>query len=146
MWLRAEHTLTRIADLGRREGVTFCLENLNTAVDHPGTPFAKAADTLALVAAVDNPHLRLMLDIYHAQIGEGNLVELINKCAPYIGEVQVADVPGRCEPGTGEINYPRIAQALRDIGYQGTIGLEAWASGDSEVALERFRAVFTLER
>jgi hydroxypyruvate isomerase len=85
-----------------------------------------------------------MLDIYHAQIGEGNLVELINKCAPYIGEVQVADVPGRCEPGTGEINYPRIAQALRDIGYHGTVGMEAWASGDSELALERFRAAFTI--
>jgi hydroxypyruvate isomerase len=126
--------------------VTFSVENLNTAVDHPGTPFAKAADTLALVAAVDNPHLRLMLDIYHAQIGEGNLVELINRCAPYIGEVQVADVPGRCEPGTGEINYPRIAQALRDVGYQGTVGLEAWASGDSELALERFRTAFTRDR
>jgi hydroxypyruvate isomerase len=146
MWLKAEHTLARIAALGEREGVTFCLENLNTAVDHPGTPFAKAADTLALVSAVDNPHLRLMLDIYHAQIGEGNLVELINKCAHYIGELQVADVPGRCEPGTGEINYPRIAQALRDIGYQGTVGLEAWPSGGSELALERFRAAFTLER
>jgi hydroxypyruvate isomerase len=146
MWLRAEHTLTRIADLGQREGVTFCLENLNTAVDHPGTPFAKAGDTLALVAAVDHPNLRLMLDIYHAQIGEGNLVELIKTCAPYIGEVQVADVPGRCEPGTGEINYPRIAQALHDIGYVGTVGLEARASGDSELALERFREAFTLAR
>ena len=145
MWLTAEHTLARIAALGQREGVIFCLENLNTAVDHPGTPFAKAADTLALVAAVDNSHLRLMLDIYHAQIGEGNLVELIKKCGPYIGEVQVADVPGRCEPGTGEINYPRIAQALREIGYQGTVGLEAWASGDSELALERFRTVFTTD-
>ena len=119
-------------------------EMIFTAVDHPGTPFAKAVDTLALVAAVDCPHLRLMLDIYHAQIGEGNLVELINKCAPYIGEVQVAGVPGRCEPGTGEINYSRIAQALRDIGYVGTVGLEAWASSDSELALERFRAAFTL--
>jgi len=144
MWLRAEHTLARIATLGQREGVIFCLENLNTAVDHPGTPFAKAADTLALVAAVDDGHLRLMLDIYHAQIGEGNLVELIKKCAPYIGEVQVADVPGRCEPGTGEINYPRIAQALREIGYQGTVGLEAWASVGSERALERFRTAFTM--
>ena len=64
-----------------------------------------------------------MLDIYHAQIGEGNLVELIKKCAPYIGEVQVADVPGRCEPGTGEINYPRIAHALHDIGYVGTVSM-----------------------
>jgi hydroxypyruvate isomerase len=71
MWLKAMHTLDRIAELGKREGVIFCLENLNTAVDHPGTPFARAADTLALVAAIDNPHLRLMLDIDHAQIGEG---------------------------------------------------------------------------
>jgi hydroxypyruvate isomerase len=146
MWLKAEDTLVRIAELGQLEGVIFCLENLNTAVDHPGTPFAKATDTLALVAAIDDPHLRLMLDIYHAQIGEGNLVELIKKCAPYIGEIQVADVPGRCEPGTGEINYSRIAQALHDIGYQGTVGMEAWASGDSELALERFREAFTLAR
>jgi hypothetical protein len=55
MWVKAEHTLARIAERGQREGVIFCLENLNTAVDHPGTPYAKAADTLALVAAVDRP-------------------------------------------------------------------------------------------
>ena len=89
MWLKAMHTLDRIAELGKREGVIFCLENLNTAVDHPGTPFARAADTLALVVAINDPHLRLMLDIDHAEIGEGNLVELIKKCAPYLGEVQV---------------------------------------------------------
>jgi hydroxypyruvate isomerase len=46
MWLKAAETLTRIAELGQREGVIFCLENLNTAVDHPGTPFAKAADSV----------------------------------------------------------------------------------------------------
>lgn len=144
MWLAAERTLTRIAELGEREGVTFCLENLNTAVDHPGTPFAKAADTLALVEAVDSPALKLMLDLYHAQIGEGNLIELVRRCRPAIGEVQVADVPGRCEPGTGEINYPAIARALAEMGYEGTIGLEAFASGGSELALERFRTAFTL--
>ncbi len=120
MWLAAQQTLSRIAALGEREGVTFCLENLNTAVDHPGTPFAKAADTLALVEAVDSPHLKLMLDLYHAQIGEGNLIELIRRCGPAIGEIQVADVPGRCEPGTGEINYPAIARALNEERYTGT--------------------------
>ena len=124
--------------------MTFVLENLNTAVDHPGVPFARAADTLALVEAVGSPALRLNLDLYHAQIGEGNLVELVRRALPYVGEVQVADVPGRCEPGTGEINYPAIARALAAIGYRGTIGLEAWPSGDDELALERFRAAFTL--
>ena len=86
-----------------------------------------------------------MLDIYHAQIGEGNLISLIEKAGPYIGEVQVADVPGRCEPGTGEINYPAIAAALRRIGYDGTVGLEAFAESDSELALRRFRDAFRNE-
>lgn len=143
MWLAAEQTLQRIADLGRREGVVFTLENLNTTVDHPGTPFATAADTSALVAAVASPHLRMNLDLYHAQIDEGNLIELLRGCAPYIGEIQVADVPGRYEPGTGEINYPNVAAAIHHIGYTGVVGLEAWATGDSHLALDRFRAAFT---
>ena len=90
--------------------------------------------------------MRLKLDLYHAQIGEGNLIELLRRAAPFIGEIQVADVPGRCEPGTGEINYPAIARALADIGYRGTVGLEAWASGDDELALRRFRSAFTFSR
>jgi hydroxypyruvate isomerase len=144
MWLAAERTLSRIAELGRREGVLFTLENLNTAVDHPGTPFALAADTEALVRAVDSRHLRMNLDLYHAQIGEGNLIELVRRSIDYVGEVQVADVPGRREPGTGEINYPAIAAALHDAGYTGVVGLEAWASGDSHTALNRFKAAFTV--
>ena len=143
MWLAARDTLRRIAELGERSEVTFCLENLNTEVDHPGVPFARAADTLALMEAVDHPNLRLNLDLYHAQIGEGNLIELVRRCADWIGEVQVADVPGRCEPGTGEINYPAVAAALYDTGYRGPVAMEAWASGDDVRALERFRAAFS---
>ena len=144
MWLQAEDTLHRLAELGARENVVFCLENLNTEVDHPGVPFAKAADTLALVAAVNSPNLRLNLDLYHAQIGEGNLIELLEQALPYIGEIQVADVPGRCEPGTGEINYPSIARALQRMGYTGLIAMEAFASTDSDLALDRFRDAFTV--
>jgi hydroxypyruvate isomerase len=143
MWLTARATLARIAELGQSAGVTFVLENLNTAVDHPGVPFATAADCLALVESVDNPHLRLMLDLYHAQIGEGNLIELCRRALPFVGEIQVADVPGRCEPGTGEIAYPAVAKALVEMGYTGTVGLEAFASSDPELALARFRDAFT---
>jgi hydroxypyruvate isomerase len=143
MWLTAARTLTRLAELGEQAGRVFTLENLNTAVDHPHTPFAKAADTLALVEAVDNPHLRMNLDLYHAQIGEGNLIELVERALPVVGEIQVADVPGRCEPGTGEINYPAVAAALNRLGYDGVVALEAFASGDSLVALDRFRSAFT---
>ena len=144
MWLKARDTLNRIADLGETEGVTFVLENLNEAVDHPKTPFAKAADTLALVRAVNRPSLKLNLDLYHAQIGEGNLIELCREALPYIGEIQIADVPGRKEPGTGEINYPAIARALSEMGYRGVVGHEAWPSGDDDLALSRFRQAFTI--
>jgi len=145
MWIAACRTLTRLAGLGEQAGLTFTLENLNTAVDHPGVPFARAADTLALVAAVDRPGLRMNLDLYHAQIGEGNLIALLRRAhgLGLIGEIQVADVPGRCEPGTGEINYPAIARALIGLGYDGTVAMEGWASGDSALALERFRSAFT---
>lgn len=145
MWTKARDTLSRLADLGAQHDVTFVLENLNTEVDHPGVPFAKASDCLALVASVNHPSLRLMLDLYHAQIGEGNLISLLRKSLPYIGEIQVADVPGRCEPGTGEIAYHAIAQALHDLGYVGPIGLEAFAQTDSACALDRFRAAFSIE-
>ncbi|TWI46296.1 hydroxypyruvate isomerase [Pseudomonas duriflava] len=142
MWLSACKTLEKIARLGEEAGKVFLLENLNTQVDHPGTPFARAEDTLSLVEAVGSPYLKMNLDLYHAQIGEGNLIELIQRAGPAIGEVQVADVPGRMEPGTGEINYPAIARALYQMGYTGVVGLEGWASGDPELALERFRQAF----
>jgi hydroxypyruvate isomerase len=145
MWLTALRTLERLAELGERAGVTYCLENLNTVLDHPGVPLARARDTLALVEAVDSPHLRMMLDLYHAQIGEGNLVALVERAERAIGEVQVADVPGRCEPGTGEVYYPAVARALERVGYTGTVGLEAYASEDDARALARFRAAFAHE-
>jgi len=144
MWLKAVDTLNRVADLADKEGVVFALENLNLPVDHPGVPFALAEDTLALVAAVNRPNLKLNLDLYHVQIGEGNLIETCRKCLPYIGEIQVADVPGRKEPGTGEINYPKIAEALYQMGYRGPVAMEAYASGDPEEAIEAFQKAFTI--
>ncbi|MCS6780765.1 MAG: TIM barrel protein [Geminicoccaceae bacterium] len=144
MWLAARDTLARLAELGEREGVTFTLENLNTAVDHPGVPFARAEDTLALVAAVNHPNLRLNLDLYHAQIGEGNLIALCRRALPWIGEVQIADVPGRTEPGTGEVHWPAVARALVAMDYAGPVTLEAWASVDPEAALDAFRRAFAV--
>ena len=143
MWLNAYRTLDKLADLGEANGVVFCLENLNLHTDHPGVPFGRAEDTMTLVGTLDRPGVRMMLDLYHAQIGEGNLIELVRSAGALIGEIQVADVPGRFEPGTGEVNWPAVANALAEIGYTGVVGLEAWASGDPVVALERFRDAFS---
>ncbi|MFS2221721.1 TIM barrel protein [Pantoea sp. B65] len=144
MWLKAGETLRQLAAMGEKAGKVFTLENLNTAVDHSGTPFAKASDTLALVEAVNRPGLKMNLDLYHAQIGEGNLIELLQRSGAAIGEIQVADVPGRFQPGTGEINYRAIARALNAMDYRGVVALEGWAQGDSVAALEQFRDHFTL--
>ena len=144
MWLKARDTLHRITELADETGVTFALENLNTEVDHPGVPFSRAEETLALVSAINHPRLRLNLDLYHVQIGAGNLIETARRCLPWIGEIQVADVPGRMEPGTGEINYHGVAKALAAMGYSGPVTLEAHASGTPEAALAAFRAAFTV--
>lgn len=143
MWLRARDTLHRVCDMAEDEGVTFTLENLNLR-EHPGCPFNTTADVLSLVAAVDRPQLRINLDLYHTQIGEGDVIRWCEACLPWIGEVQVADNPGRFEPGTGEMNWPGIARALAGMGYDGPVGLEAYAKDDPETALEAFRAAFTL--
>lgn len=143
MWLKARDTLHRICDLAEAEGVVFTLENLNL-LDHPGCPFGTTADVLALVSAIDRPQLRINLDLYHTQIGEGDLIRWCEKCLPWIGEVQVADNPGRFEPGTGEINYPAIARALDRMGYRGPVAMEAFAQGDSDQAVAAFVRTFTL--
>ena len=111
MWLKARDTLARIADLGARHDVMFVLENLNAEVDHPGVPFGRAADCLALVQAVDHPHLRLMLDLYHAQIGEGNLIELLRRAAT----VYRRD-PGRRRAGPLRTRHRRDQLSCRRTG------------------------------
>ncbi|MBQ2263727.1 MAG: TIM barrel protein [Loktanella sp.] len=142
-WVKARDTLHRICDMAEELDVVFTLENLNAPVDHAGVPYARADETLMLVAAVDRPQLQINLDLYHAQIGEGNLIELCRACLPWIGEIQVADVPGRFEPGTGEINFSGIARALTTMGYDGTVTMEAYASGEDELALAAFCAAFS---
>lgn len=142
MWLRARDTLHRICDMAEEEGVFFTLENLNLR-EHPGCPFNSTEDVLSLVSTVNRPQLRINLDLYHTQIGEGDVIRWAQACLPWLGEVQVADNPGRFEPGTGEMNWPVIARALADMGYTGPVGLEAYAKDDPEDALNAFRDAFT---
>ena len=143
MWLKARDTLNRVCDLAEEEGVVFTLENLNL-LDHPGCPFGSTKAVQALVSSVGRPQLKINFDLYHTQLGEGDLIRWCEKCLPWIGEVQVADNPGRYEPGTGEINYPAVARALADMGFEGPVGMEAFAQGREEDALEAFRGAFTL--
>ncbi|MEZ5450027.1 MAG: TIM barrel protein [Thiolinea sp.] len=94
-----------------------------------------------LVSAVNHPNLKLNLDLYHAQIGEGNLIELCRKSLPWIGEIQVADVLGRMQPGTGEINYRALKLALKDMGYSGPVGYGSLRQRRSGSRFEQFCSV-----
>ena len=131
-----------MAELAEKYGVVYNLEQLNTKVDHAGYPLRYAEDVVRLIDEVGSPRIKLLLDIYHVQIEEGNVIQVIRDCKDHLGYVHVADVPGRHEPGTGEINFPRVAQALRKVGYEGTVGLEAFPESDAHRALDRFREVF----
>ncbi|MBM3773734.1 MAG: TIM barrel protein [Acidobacteria bacterium] len=142
-WITAYRTLCRVAELAEKHGLTFSLEHLNAKVDHAGYPLPRPADAAALIRQVGSPRIKLLLDIYHAQVEQGNVIQAIRDSHDLIGHVHVADVPGRHEPGTGELHYGRVAQALREVGYQGVVGMEAWPEGDEEEAIERFRETFS---
>lgn len=144
-WISAYRTLARLAELGEAHGVTYLLEHLNTKVDHPGFLLPHVEDSAELVSAVGSQHLRLMFDVYHAQVEEGNTTQLIRDHGHLIGHVHVADVPGRHEPGTGEVRYDRVIRELHEAGYGGVVTLEAYPHGSPERALESFRSLFGAE-
>lgn len=142
-WISAYKTLCEVAELAEKNEVTYSLEQLNTKVDHAGYPLRFTEDVVRLIEQVGSPRIRLLCDIYHVQIEEGNVVQSVRDYHSFIGYVHVADVPGRHEPGTGEINYPRIVSTLREVGYQGVVGMEAFPQADAQQAMEQFRAIFS---
>jgi len=122
--------LCALAPLAAQAGVTLHLEPLNTLVDHGGYWLDHSAPGFALIREVNSPHLRLLYDIYHMQVMEGNLIQTMLDHLDLIGHIHVADVPGRHEPGSGEIHYPGIFAALRAAGYDRFIGMEFAPRGD----------------
>ena len=144
MWITAYRCLSQVAEMAEKHNVVYSLEQLNTKVDHAGYPFSQVEDVVRLLEQVGSPRIRLLCDVYHIQIEEGNVIQSLRDYHEYIGYVHVADVPGRHEPGTGEINYPKIASVLREVGYDGVVGMEAFPRDDDHQAMVRFRETFSL--
>lgn len=122
-------------------GVNLNLEVLNSRVDHP----LYMADTvdwaIAACAAVGSPRMRLLFDVYHVQIMEGDLLRNLRRAAPYLGHVHTAGNPGRHElDDDQEINYRAIGRELARLGYEGYVGHELFPRGDKSAAL---RSSFT---
>ena len=118
------------------QGITLVLEPLNILVDHGGYYLSTSVEGFEIVNEVGSPRVKLLYDIYHQQITEGNLIQAITENIELIGHFHVADVPGRHEPGTGEINYANVFQAIAGTDYDGYIGLEFKPTGDHAEALE----------
>jgi hydroxypyruvate isomerase len=132
-------TLKRCAPLLEAAGIVLELEPLNGLVDHPGHFLQRSDESVMVVDAVGSPNVRLVLDVYHQQITEGNVIRNAVGYAGRINHYHIADNPGRAQPGTGELNYVNILRAIKDTGFDGFVGLECRYSGDTDEALEQFK-------
>lgn len=127
--------LKRAGEVAAKNDITLILEPLNTKINHKGHFLSKPAHAAEIITGVDNPHVKLLWDIYHMQITEGNIINTIKANYAHIAYFQIADNPGRHEPGTGEINYNNVLKALYEFGYRGYVGMEFSPSGDWKAAL-----------
>lgn len=128
--------LKRAAEIVEPTNLTLVLEPLNVLVDHAGYHVVTSDHAAAIIDAVDSPHVKILFDIYHQQISEGNLINNIERHWDRIGYFQAGDNPGRKEPGTGEINYGNVFRRIYEKGYQGIVGMEHGLSSPGREGLE----------
>jgi hydroxypyruvate isomerase len=133
--------LKGLAPVAEDAGIDLCLEPLNIIVDHKGYYLATSDEGFEVLEQVGSPRVKLLYDIYHQQITEGNLIDRISANVRRIGHFHVADVPGRFEPGTGEINYANVFKRITELDYSGHVGLEFRCSTTPEEALATVKAI-----
>jgi hydroxypyruvate isomerase len=129
--------LKRAGDIVDGTNMTLVLEPLNVRVDHMGYFVVFSEHAYQIMKAVNSPKVKILFDIYHQQISEGNLINHILNYWDEIAYFQVGDVPGRKEPGTGEINYRNVFKAIYEKGYKGILGMEHGLSIPGEAGLKK---------
>jgi hydroxypyruvate isomerase len=134
--------LRRAGDIAEEHKVDVVLEPLNP-IESPNMSVLSAKEGFKIIDEVNHPRVKLDFDLYHLQLGEGNLINNLKKglARKWIRFVEVGDVPGRKEPGTGEVNYANIFAVLRDSGYDGFVGLEHRSSSTPEHAMRAVKRV-----
>lgn len=133
--------LKRMAPLLEEHNIIVVLEPLNPIVDHLGYWLTKMSDAADICFEVESPNVRILMDLYHQQITEGNLIHTIREYAPLIGHFHSAGVPGRHELVGGELDYRAIFKAIDETGYSRYVGLEFWPVGDTETALREAQSL-----
>lgn len=134
--------LKQVVGHAEKQGITLCLEMLNTRdashpmKGHPGYLGDHTDFCIDIIKAVGSPRLKLLFDIYHVQIMDGDVIRRIREQREYLGHIHTAGNPGRGElDNTQEINYPAVMQALLDVGYKGYVGQEFIPTRDPLVGL-----------
>ncbi|HIE26561.1 TPA: hydroxypyruvate isomerase [Candidatus Poribacteria bacterium] len=130
-----EH-LKAVAGLCEDAEIILNLEPLNILVNHKGYYLYTSDEGFEIVDEVGSPNVKLLYDIYHQQITEGNLIATIEANIDKIGHFHLADVPGRHEPTTGEINYGNIFKKIAELDYDGFVGMEFWPIRPDEEAVK----------
>ena len=130
-------TLKRASDILEPNNLVMVLEPLNFR-DHPGLFLTESPQAFQICKAVDSPSCKILFDIYHQQIQEGNLIPNIDDSWDEIAYFQIGDNPGRKEPLTGEINYKNVFKFIYEKGYDGILGME---HGNSMQGIEGEKAL-----
>lgn len=128
--------LLACARLAEQENINLNLEALNISVDHVGNFLSTTRMGAEICRLIASPRLKILYDVYHMQINEGNLCDTISAYADQMGHIHVADVPGRHEPGTGEIQYKKVLRHLESCGYKGLVGYELFPLTDTKSAVQ----------
>lgn len=116
--------LRRCAAILEPHGLIMVLEPLNWYSNHGGTWLQHPDQAYAVCKAVNSPSCKILFDIYHQQISDGNLIPNLDRCWDEVAYIQAGDNPGRKEPGTGEINYRNVFRHIHAKGFTGVIGME----------------------
>lgn len=127
----------RAGDLAAEAKLTMIVEPLNSLINHKGFFLTTCTEGLKLIREVDNPHVRLLFDLYHEQVQQGNVIRTLTEAAPDVAVFHVADNPGRNDPGTGEMNYPNIYKAIQKTGYGGYLTMEYLPLGEQVASLTK---------
>ena len=117
--------------------MTLLLEPLNNRVDHPGNYLETSEEGFAILDKVCSPNVKLLFDIYHMQISEGDVVRRMVPRVRQIGHIHTAGSTGRNELDLGELDYIKVLNALADAGYDGYVGFEYFPVSDSLAGLKR---------
>ena len=139
----AVELLRRCCEVFEKDELVMVLEPLNWYANHGGVFLQGSPQAYQICKAVNHPSCKILFDIYHQQITEGNLIPNIDYCWDEIGYFQCGDNPGRKEPGTGEINYRNVFRHIHKKGFEGIMGME---HGNSKGGKEGDQAVIDAYR